>query len=132
MLSCILILIYSSYFCKAKILIMKNNLLILTALILGTVLISTSCKKASTSQPCDGLGTVCFENKRDSLLTINIVQLHATINLQHDEMQCKTFAGGSTYTIKYSGPAYTGNLKDTTLLVQNCDNKLIVINPPKK
>ncbi|MCX6283160.1 MAG: hypothetical protein NTW31_02830 [Bacteroidetes bacterium] len=111
---------------------MKKSLLILTTLILGTVFISTSCKKASTSQPCDGIGTVCFENKRDSLLTINIVQLHATINLQHDEMQCKNFSGGSTYTIKYSGPAYTGNLKDTTMLVQNCDNKLIIINPPKK
>ncbi|MCX6286770.1 MAG: hypothetical protein NTY96_06625 [Bacteroidetes bacterium] len=111
---------------------MKKNLLILTALILCTVFISTSCKKNSSSQPCDGKGTVCFENKRDSLLIINIVQSHSTINLQHDEMQCQIFSGGTTYTIKYSGPAYTGNLKDTTMLVQNCDNKLIIINPPKK
>ncbi|MCX6281324.1 MAG: hypothetical protein NTU51_05125 [Bacteroidetes bacterium] len=111
---------------------MKKNLLILIALILGTVFVSSSCKKSTSSQPCDGKGTVCFENKRDSLLIINIVQLHATINLQHDEMQCETFAGGTTYTIKYSGPAYTGNLKDTTMLVQNCDNKLIIISPPKK
>lgn len=111
---------------------MKKNLLILTALILCSVIVSTSCKKATTEQACDGKGTICFENKRDTLLVINIVQLHTTINLQHDEMQCQVFSGGTTYTIKYSGPAYTGNLKDTTMLVQNCDNKLVIITPPKK
>jgi len=111
---------------------MKKNLLLLSALILCTVLVSTSCKKSSTSQPCDGIGTICFENKRDTLLIINVVQIHNTINLQHDQIQCLNLYGGTTYTIKYSGPAYTGNLKDTTILVQNCDNKLVIIYPPKK
>ncbi|MEI6885629.1 MAG: hypothetical protein WCO02_14150 [Bacteroidota bacterium] len=111
---------------------MKKNLLILPALILCTMLIAISCKKSSTSLPCDGYGTICFENKRDTLLVISVVQIHNTVNLQHDEIQCLTLYGGTTYTIKYSGPAYTGNLKDTTILVQNCDNKLIIISPPKK
>lgn len=111
---------------------MKKNLLILSALSLCAALVSTSCKKSSTSQPCDGIGTICFENKRDTTLIINIVQIHNTLNLQHDQIQCQNLAGGATYTIKYSGPAYTGNLKDTTILVQNCDNKLIIIIPPKK
>jgi hypothetical protein len=47
-------------------------------------------------------------------------------------MQCQSLLGGSTYTLKFSGPAYTGDLKDTTLLIQNCDNKLITIRPPTK
>ncbi len=111
---------------------MKKNFLILITLICCTVFVSSSCKKNSTSQPCDGAGTICFENKRDSLLVISIVQIHATINLLHDQMQCKSLTGGATYTVKYSGPAYTGNLKDTTFLIQNCDNKLIIIYPPKK
>lgn len=111
---------------------MKKNLLILAALLLCTVFVSTSCKKNSTSTPCNGYGSVCFENKRDTLLVVTIVQLHATINLKHDEIQCQSFAGGSTYTVKYSGPAYTGDLKDTTMLVQNCDNKLVKIMPPVK
>ncbi|MEI8006975.1 MAG: hypothetical protein WCI48_12275 [Bacteroidota bacterium] len=111
---------------------MKKNLLILAALLFCTVFASTSCKKNTTSTPCDGIGSVCFENKRDSLLVITIVQLHTTINLKHDEIQCQNFSGGSTYTVKYSGPAYTGNLKDTTMLVQNCDNKLVIIYPPVK
>jgi len=108
---------------------MKKTLLILTVLIIGTI-VSTSCKKSNPTQPCDGKGSFCFLNKRDTLLIVNIVQSHTTINLQHDEMQCAEMSGGSTYTVKYSGPAYTGNLKDTTILVQNCDNKTIVISPP--
>jgi len=111
---------------------MKKNLLILATLLLCTVFVSISCKKNSTTPPCDGNGSVCFENKRDSLLIINIVQLHSTLSLKHDEILCQTFSGGSTYTVKFSGPAYTGNLKDTTMLVQNCDNKLVIIYPPAK
>ena len=111
---------------------MKKNLLILATLLLCTVFVSISCKKNSTTPPCDGNGSVCFENKRDSLLIITIVQLHSTLSLKHDEIQCQTFSGGSTYTVKFSGPAYTGNLKDTTMLVQNCDNKLVIIYPPAK
>ncbi len=111
---------------------MKKNLLILAALIFSSVFVSTSCKKSSSSLPCDGVGTICFENKRDSLLVITIVQSHVTLNLQHDNIMCQGFSGGTTYTIKYSGPAYTSNLKDTTILVQNCDNKIIIIQPPVK
>ena len=111
---------------------MKKNLLILTALIFCTVFGSISCKKNSSSQPCDGVGTLWFENKRDSLLIISIVQIHATISLQHDETQSLALSGGTTYMVKYSGPAYTANLKDTTILVQNCDNKLITIKPAVK
>jgi len=111
---------------------MKKNLLILTTLLLCSVLASTSCKKNTISPPCDGNGTYCFENKRDSLLIISIVQLHTTLRLAHDQMLCQNFYGGNTYTIKYSGPAYTSNLKDTIILVQNCDNKLIIITPAKK
>jgi len=111
---------------------MKKNLLILATLVLCTVFVLPSCKKATTSQPCDGIGVVSFMNKRDSLLVITIVQLHATLNLKHDEIQSQNFTGGSTYTVKYSGPAYTANLIDTTMLVQNCDNKLVKIMPPAK
>jgi hypothetical protein len=109
---------------------MKKSLLILSVLVLGTMIVSSSCKKSTPTQSCDGKGTFCFVNKRDSLLIINIVQVHATMDLKHDEMQCQDLSGGVTYTVKYSGPAYTGDLKDTTILVQNCDYKTIVIMPP--
>ena len=111
---------------------MKKTLKILSTLIICTVFISTSCKKNQESQPCDGKGTICFTNKRDTLIVINIVETHTTVTLNHDEMQCQSLIGGSTYTLKFSGPAYTGDLKDTNLLVQNCDNKLITIRPPTK
>ena len=111
---------------------MKKNLLFLAALILCTVFVSPSCKKNSSPTPCNGVGTIWFENKRDSLLIINIVQSHITINLLHDETQNQAFSGGIIYTIRYSGPAYTGNLKDTNILVQNCDNNLVIIKPPAK
>ncbi|MEI6888654.1 MAG: hypothetical protein ACOYM0_11460 [Bacteroidales bacterium] len=111
---------------------MKKNLLFLFTLVFCTVFLSSSCKKNSTSAPCNGVGTICFENKRDSLLIITITQIHTTIPLLHDQMQCQNLAGGATYTVKFSGPAYTGNLRDTTMLIQNCDNKLYIILPAKK
>jgi hypothetical protein len=111
---------------------MKKNFLIISALLAGVIFVMISCSKNSSSPACDGKGTFCFSNKRDTLLRINIVQLHITLELKHDEMQCQSMAGGATYTIKYSGPAYTGDLKDTTILVQNCDNKTITIYPPPK
>jgi hypothetical protein len=111
---------------------MKKNLLFINLLIIIAVIIVSSCKKSSESQPCDGNGTICISNKRDTLIIINIQQTHTTLNLNHDEMQCQSLLGGSTYTLKFSGPAYTGDLKDTTLLIQNCDNKLITIRPPTK
>lgn len=111
---------------------MKKNVLVITALFFCALFVSSSCTKNTSTPACDGNGTICFENKRDTLLVINIVQLHLTMQLQHDQMQCQSLSGGVTYTIKYSGPAYTGNLKDTTILIQNCDNKLVIITPPPK
>jgi hypothetical protein len=110
---------------------MKKILFFINLLII-TAIITVSCKKNSESPPCDGKGTICISNKRDSLIVIFIEQTHTTLNINHDEMQCQSFLGGATYTLKFSGPAYTADLKDTTFLVQNCDNKLINIRPPTK
>jgi len=111
---------------------MKKNILILSVLLFSLSLLSSSCGKNSTSTPCDGKGLISFENKRDSVLVITVVQIHSTITLNHDQMVSQNLSGGTTYTFRFSGPAYTANLKDTTLLVQNCDNKLITIYPPTK
>jgi hypothetical protein len=110
---------------------MKKILFFVNLLII-IVFIIISCKKSTEAPPCDGKGTICFLNKRDSLIVINIQETHTTVNISHDQEVCQSLLGGATYTLKFSGPAYTADLKDTTFLVQNCDNKLITIRPPTK
>jgi len=110
---------------------MKKTLFFVNLLIIIAFII-VSCKKSTEAPPCDGKGTICFINKRDSLIVIYIEQTHTTLNVKHDEMICQSLLGAATYTLKYSGPAYTGDLIDTTFLVQNCDNKLVTIRPPAR
>ena len=110
---------------------MKKILIVLNLLIITSAII-ISCKKNTEPAACGGTGSLCISNKRDSLLIVNIVQIHTTVNISHDQMICENLNGGNTYTLKFSGPAYTSDLKDTTFLVQNCDKKLMTILPPTK
>lgn len=110
---------------------MKKILFFVNLLIIIAIII-ISCKKSTDSPACDGKGTIYFQNKRDSLIVINIQETHTTINIKHDEIVSQSLLGGATYTLKFSGPAYTADLKDTTFLVQDCDNKLITVRPPTK
>jgi hypothetical protein len=98
------------------------------AILFTCLVLSISCSnKDTTPQPCDNNGTICFNNKTDSLITVSVKEAHTTITtvtIAHDVEKCLTLSGEVTYSINMSG---TGFNKDTTILLLSCDKKEIIV-----
>lgn len=95
------------------------------AILFTCLLFSVSCSnKEDNNTPCDGNGTICFNNKTDTLVTVFIKEIPATITLEHDVMKCMTLKGNIRYTINMSGEDIN---KDTAIVLAICDKKEIVI-----
>jgi hypothetical protein len=104
---------------------MKKITLICISLILGSAFLFFGCKKATEDKPCNNLGNICIENKLDSTITVDILQIHYQFQLQKDYMQCIDLAGDQSYSFKITaGP---GTYTDTTFLILNCDKKLYIV-----
>jgi hypothetical protein len=103
---------------------MKKILVILTFFSLSAIFIFMGCKSSTTVQPCDNKGTLCFENKLDTVMTVYITELHQTLTVHRDYMQCVDLSGNSAYTVTVSSLNYH---LDTTVYVSICDNKLLII-----
>jgi len=103
---------------------MKKHLLLFILLVLGTFILSSGCKKASESSPCNNTGTLCIENKLDSTITVSVKPTHDQYTIDKNYMHCSDLTGGQSYTINISA---TGINRDTTLTILNCDKKLLII-----
>ena len=98
------------------------------ALLFTCLVFSISCSnKDTTPPPCDNKGTICFNNKTDSLITLSVKEAHTTITtitIAHDVEKCLTLNGEATYSINMSGVGFN---KDTSILLLSCDKKNILI-----
>jgi hypothetical protein len=103
---------------------MKKYLPLLFLLILGTVVLSSGCKKKKEATPCDSKGILCIENKLDSSVIISIKNTHDQFTILKDYMHCSTLPGEQTYLLNISS---TGIEVDTSIVVLSCDKKLLII-----
>jgi len=83
-----------------------------------------SCTEENPSLPCDNNGTICFTNKTDSAVEISIKEAPDQFTLLKDYIKCVQLEGKNTYTITVIGRKFS---KDTTILIQVCDEKEFVI-----
>ena len=89
------------------------------------MLFMISCNSKDTpASPCNNTGTICFTNKTDSIVVVNIKEAPAHFSLAPDFLQCIAVKGNVLYTINMSGKNY---YKDTTFVLQVCDKKTINI-----
>ena len=103
---------------------MKTYFPLFFFLILGTLILSSGCKKTTDSTPCNNKGTLCIENKLDSTLVVTIKTTHDQFTILKDYMHCSEVIGGSNYAINISG---NGVNRDTVLLIQSCDKALLIV-----
>jgi hypothetical protein len=103
---------------------MKKILIILTFFSLSAIFILLGCKTKTTVQPCDNKGNICIENKLDTVMTVFITELHQTLTIQKDYMECVDLSGDAAYNITISSLNYH---LDTTVYISICDKELLVI-----
>ena len=106
--------------------LMKKSI-IPVALLLMAIIAIFSCSKKTQDDPCGSKGILWLENKMDSAISITVVQIHNTVTVEKDYTQKFSLAGNQPYQIKITGPKY---YLDTTVMMLNCDNKLMVITKP--
>jgi len=106
---------------------MKKNILLFIILLTTVVIaILASCNKKE-EEPCGGTGELWIENKLDSVILVNIVQIHSTDTISKDYTKHFILTGNQPYEIKITGHDY---YLDTTFMIVPCDNKLMVITKP--
>ncbi len=103
---------------------MKKIFIILTFFLLSGFFIFLGCKTKSSVQPCDNKGNICIENKLDTVLTVFITELHQTLTIHKDYMQCVDLNGDQAYTISISSLNYH---LDTTVFISICDRKSLIV-----
>jgi hypothetical protein len=104
---------------------MKKILIILPFFLLCAFFIFFGCKSKSSVQPCDNKGTICIENKLDTVLTVYITELHQTLSISKDFTKCVDLSGDQAYTFSLSS-SLNYHL-DTAIFISICDKKLILI-----
>jgi hypothetical protein len=88
------------------------------------VLVISCNNKDNPTSPCDNDGTICFNNKTDSIVKVTIKEAPDQFSLEPDYIKCVSIKGNVLYTFNFLGK----NLyKDTSFVLQVCDKKDIVI-----
>ena len=103
---------------------MKKILIILSFFLLGSFFLFLGCKTKSSAQPCDNKGNICIENKLDTVMTVFIAELHQTLTIHKDYMDCVDLNGDAAYSFTISSLNYH---LDTTIFVSICDRKLLIV-----
>lgn len=111
----IIILIFQTY---------MGNRIITVLMLFSFSLLMNSCTEDLTNLPCDNNGTICFTNKTDSAVQINIVETHNQFTLPMDNIKCVTMEGKKLYTINLLGRKI---YKDTTIHLLVCDEKDFIV-----
>lgn len=89
------------------------------------IMLFTSCKNNDKPvTPCDSNGTICFNNKTDSIVKITIKEAHDQFSLETNYIKCVSMEGNVLYSINIEGKKY---YKDTSFVLQVCDKKDFVI-----
>ena len=100
---------------------------IITASVFAVFLIflTIGCKSKKETKPCDNKGKVCIENKLDSTMTVNILQMHYQFQIARNYIKCVELEGNQPYKFTFTGPNH--DIRDTTFIVVACDNVLITL-----
>ncbi|MCX6248271.1 MAG: hypothetical protein NTW10_11090 [Bacteroidetes bacterium] len=101
-----------------------KTVLVSFILCLSFFLLIISCNKKKDPPPCDNKGTICFNNKTDSTVTVTIKEAPDQFPLAKDNIKCVSLNGNVSYSITISGKNYE---KDTAFIVRVCDDKEIMI-----
>jgi hypothetical protein len=84
-----------------------------------------SCNnKDKSPTPCDGNGSICFNNKTDSAVRITIKEVPDQFSLEPDNIKCVSMKGNVLYKFNIIGRKL---YKDTSFVLQICDKKDFVI-----
>jgi|PlaIllAssembly_1097288.scaffolds.fasta_scaffold3131045_1 hypothetical protein len=102
---------------------MKILRFLLPSLFIAALLLTSGCKDEETI-PCDGIGNICFTNKLDSTVVIDVLQLNLQISIPRDHMECLELTGDVAYNFKLTCNEF---YKDTTIVVSTCDNDEYII-----
>jgi len=94
-----------------------------TAIITATLLVTAGCTQEETT-PCDGIGKICFTNKLDSTVVVDILQLNLQISVPKDHMECLEVTGDAAYNFKFTCNEF---YKDTTIVISTCDDKELIV-----
>lgn len=105
---------------------MKKLAFAIGFLVVASIALFTGCAKQTPEDPCSGKGTISFENKLDSTMSIRIVQTRDTATVRKDFIRSFTLTANQPYTFKIEG---LGFQMDSTLMILPCDNRLMVILP---
>jgi hypothetical protein len=93
-------------------------------LFLPFLLVMISCSQEDPAPPCDGTGTLNIQNKLDSVITVKVTETHDQQSILKDYTVPFVLTGNNPYTLTIDGPQYH---KDTTMMILNCDNKLLIV-----
>jgi hypothetical protein len=93
------------------------------AMIIAALLLTAGCKQKETI-PCNGIGKICFTNKLDSTVVIDVLQLNLQFSVLRDHMECLELDGDVAYNFKMTCNEF---YKDTTIVVSTCDDKQVII-----
>ena len=94
------------------------------AICLCCLMFIISCNNDKPISPCDNNGSICFNNKTDSIVKVTIKEAPNQFSLDPDYLKCVSMKGNVLYTINIVGRKY---YKDTSFVVQVCDKKDFVI-----
>jgi hypothetical protein len=97
------------------------SFLVITTLL---AIVISGCSNDTTTPPCDGKGTVCIENKLDTVMTVTVQETHTSFVIHKDYIQCVSLAADQPYTFVVTSLNYN---TDTRFMVGSCDNKLLII-----
>ena len=115
---------FSFYICQSQTTYpMKILRFLLPALFITALLVTAGCKQEETI-PCDGIGKMCFTNKLDSTVVIDVLQLNLQFSILKDHMECLELTGDVAYNFKLTCNEF---YKDTTIVVSTCDDKEYII-----
>ncbi|MBM3404562.1 MAG: hypothetical protein FJY10_06695 [Bacteroidetes bacterium] len=103
---------------------MKKKLLFLPVILLLAIFVLIQCKKDDPEPECGNIGSICFQNKLDVPVTINMMQIPYIFTLQPDFMECIDLEADIAYNYRITAQGYQ---KDSTLLILPCDQTLILI-----
>jgi hypothetical protein len=103
---------------------MRVTVIFFVTFLFCLVLLISCNNKDKTISPCDGNGSICFNNKTDSIVKVTIKEAPDQFSLEPDYLKCVSMKGNVLYTINIEGRKY---YKDTLLVLQVCDKKDFVI-----
>ena len=103
---------------------MKRYFVLLSGMILISIFLLPGCNTKKDDQPCNNKGNLWIVNKLDSTVIVTILPVHSQTTMHKDDELQFSLDANNSYTINI---VYTGYNKDSVFLINQCDNKIYVL-----